>query len=100
MTEITVRILPFPESIITMLAVYNDIGDAAQSVSDIIAAGMVPTTLEMMDAPIIEAVEDSYACGYPRDAAAVLIIEVEGPQKRTAGAGGTGQSDLHGQPLP
>ena len=79
-TEITVRILPFPESIITMLAIYNDIGDAAQSVSDIIAAGMVPTTLEMMDAPIIEAVEDSYACGYPRDAAAVLIIEVEGPQ--------------------
>jgi FAD/FMN-containing dehydrogenase len=41
---------------------------------------MVPTTLEMMDAPIIKAVEDSYACGYPRDAAAVLIIEVEGPQ--------------------
>ena len=79
-TEITVRILPFPEAIITMLAVYNDIGDAAQSVSDIIAAGMVPTTLEMMDAPIIEAVEDSYACGYPRDAAAVLIIEVEGPR--------------------
>ena len=79
-TEITVRILPFPESIITMLAIYNDIGDAARSVSDIIAAGMVPTTLEMMDAPIIKAVEDSYACGYPRDAAAVLIIEVEGPQ--------------------
>ena len=79
-TEITVRILPFPESIITMLAIYGDIGDAAQSVSDIIAAGIVPTTLEMMDAPIIEAVEDSFACGYPRDAAAVLIIEVEGPQ--------------------
>lgn len=79
-TEVTVRILPFPESIITMLAIYNDIGDAARSVSDIIGAGMVPTTLEMMDAPIIKAVEDSYACGYPRDAAAVLIIEVEGPQ--------------------
>lgn len=79
-TEITVRILPFPASIITMLAIYNDIGDAARSVSDIISAGMVPTTLEMMDAPIIKAVEDSYACGYPRDAAAVLIIEVEGPQ--------------------
>ena len=79
-TEITVRILPFPASIITMLAIYNDIGDAARSVSDIISAGMVPTTLEMMDAPIIKAVEDSYACGYPRDAAAVLIIEVEGAQ--------------------
>ena len=79
-TELTVRILPFPESIITMLAIYNDIADAARSVSDIITAGMVPTTLEMMDAPIIKAVEDSYACGYPRDAAAVLIIEVEGPR--------------------
>jgi len=77
-TEVTVRILPSPADIITMLAIYNDIGDAARSVSDIIAAGMVPTTLEMMDAPIIKAVEDSYACGYPRDAAAVLIIEVEG----------------------
>lgn len=78
-TEITVRILPLAEKIITMLAIYNDIGDAAHSVSDIISAGIVPTTLEMMDSKIIEAVEDSYACGYPRNAAAVLIIEVEGP---------------------
>ena len=78
-TEITVRILPLSESIITMLATYDSIADAARSVSDIISAGILPTTLEMMDAMIIKAVEDSYACGYPRDAAAVLIIEVEGP---------------------
>jgi len=78
-TEITVRILPLSESIITMLAAYDSIVDAARSVSDIISAGILPTTLEMMDAMIIKAVEDSYACGYPRDAAAVLIIEVEGP---------------------
>jgi glycolate oxidase subunit GlcD len=78
-TEITVRILPLSESIITMLATYDSIVDAATSVSDIISAGILPTTLEMMDAMIIKAVEDSYACGYPRDAAAVLIIEVEGP---------------------
>jgi glycolate oxidase subunit GlcD len=77
-TEITVRILPKAEAIKTMLAIYNDIADAAQSVSAIISAGIVPTTLEMMDNPIINAVEDSYTCGYPRDAAAVLIIEVEG----------------------
>ena len=77
-TEVTVRILPLPETIITLLVVYDDIADAARSVSDIISAGILPTTLEMMDAPIINAVEDSYACGYPRDAAAVLIIEVEG----------------------
>ena len=78
-TELTVRILPLPETIITMLAVYDDVAEAAQSVSDIIAAGIVPATLEMMDTLIIQAVEDSCACGYPRDAAAVLIIEVEGP---------------------
>ena len=77
-TEVTVNILPLPETIITLLVIYDDIADAARSVSDIMSAGIVPTTLEMMDAPIINAVEDSYACGYPRDAAAVLIIEVEG----------------------
>ena len=78
-TEVTVRILPKPEKVITQLVVYDDIAAAARSVADIIAAGIVPATLEMMDAPIIRAVEESLACGYPRDAAAVLIVEVEGP---------------------
>jgi glycolate oxidase subunit GlcD len=78
-TEITVRILPQTEKVITMLAIYDTIADAAKSVSGIISAGILPNTLEMMDATIIKAVEDSYSCGYPRDAAAVLIIEVEGP---------------------
>jgi glycolate oxidase subunit GlcD len=77
-TEVTVRILPLPETIITLLIVYDDIADAARSVSNIMSAGILPTTLEMMDEPVINAVEDSYACGYPRDAAAVLIVEVEG----------------------
>jgi glycolate dehydrogenase FAD-linked subunit len=81
LTEITVRILPLAKKIITLLVIYDDIADAARSVSDIISAGIVPATLEMMDKPIINAVEDSYTCGYPRDAAAVLIIEVEGPDK-------------------
>ena len=78
-TEVTVRILPKPESVITMLAIYDSVHDAASSVSAIIAQGIVPATLEMMDQPIICAVEDSFPSGYPRDAAAVLIIEVEGP---------------------
>jgi D-lactate dehydrogenase (cytochrome) len=78
-TEVTVRIMPKPEKVMTQLVVYNTVDDAARSVADIIAAGIVPATLEMMDSPIIRAVEDSYVCGYPRDAAAVLIIEVEGP---------------------
>ena len=78
-TELMVRIMPKPEAVITLLAVYDAIADAARSVADITSAGIVPATLEMMDAPIIQAVEDSFTCGYPRDAAAVLIIEVEGP---------------------
>ncbi|NDK16280.1 MAG: hypothetical protein AUJ96_25885 [Armatimonadetes bacterium CG2_30_66_41] len=78
-TEVTVRLLPKPESVVTLLVVYDDLASAAQTVSDIIAAGIVPATLEMMDAPVLEAVEKSVKCGYPLDAAAVLIIEVDGP---------------------
>ncbi|MBM3333363.1 FAD-binding protein, partial [Candidatus Sumerlaeota bacterium] len=78
-TEITVRILPRPESVRTLLAIYDSVADAARSVSGIIAKGIVPATLEMMDALVMRAVEESMKCGYPPDAAAVLIIEVEGP---------------------
>ena len=78
-TEITVRILPSAESVVTLLAVYDQVADAARSVSEIIAEGIVPASLEMMDAPVMRAVEESYPCGYPLDAAAVLIIEVDGP---------------------
>ncbi|MBT8360173.1 MAG: FAD-binding oxidoreductase, partial [Deltaproteobacteria bacterium] len=77
-TEITVRITPKTESVITMLAIYDDMSHAARSVADIMRAGIVPLTLEMMDNTIIQAVEKGGSCGYPIDAAAVLIIEVEG----------------------
>ena len=77
-TEITVRILPEAEGIITLLAVYDRVEDAARTVTEIMDAGIVPTTLEMMDTPIMRAVEESTPCGYPLDAAAVLIIEVDG----------------------
>ena len=79
-TEIVCRILPKPETVVTMLAVYDSLLDAARSVSAIIARGIVPATLEMVDGPITRAIEQSLACGYPMDAAAVLIIEVEGPE--------------------
>ncbi|KKK71535.1 hypothetical protein LCGC14_2912940, partial [marine sediment metagenome] len=78
-TEMVLRILPLVESVVTLLVVYDDVADAARSVSDIIAAGIVPATLEMMDATVIRAVEESKPCGYPLDAAAVLIAEVDGP---------------------
>ena len=77
-TEMVLRILPLAESVVTLLVVYDDVADAARSVSDIIAAGIVPATLEMMDATVIRAVEESKPCGYPLDAAAVLIAEVDG----------------------
>ena len=77
-TEITVRIIPKTESVITMLAIYDDVSNAATSVAEIMRAGIVPLTLEMMDNTIIQAVEKGGPCGYPIDAAAVLIIEVEG----------------------
>ncbi len=77
-TEITVRVTPMTESVITMLAIYDNIPDAANTVKEIISTGIVPNTLEMMDNTIIQAVEKGGSCGYPTDAAAVLIIEVEG----------------------
>lgn len=77
-TKVIVRILRSPETVKTMLAIYDSIDDASDTVSAIVAAGMVPATLEMMDNPVIQAVEDSMAAGFPRDAAAVLILELDG----------------------
>lgn len=77
-TEIVCRIMQLPESTRTMLAIYDSIDEASRTVSDIVAAGIVPATLEMMDNPVIRAVEESLRAGYPTDAAAVLIIELDG----------------------
>ncbi|RJP23921.1 MAG: FAD-binding oxidoreductase [Candidatus Abyssobacteria bacterium SURF_5] len=80
-TEIICRILPLPRATRTMLAVYDATEDAGQTVSDIIAAGILPATLEMMDNLVIRAVEESLHAGYPTDAGAVLIIEVDGVEE-------------------
>lgn len=77
-TEVTVRIVRLAEGVKTLLAIYDSIEQGAHSVSAIVAAGMVPATLEMMDQLVIRAVEDSIHCGLPTDAATVLIIEVDG----------------------
>jgi glycolate oxidase subunit GlcD len=77
--DVTVRLTPNPEGIRTMLADFTTVDDAARATSAIVAAGILPAALELMDHGIIEAVESSiYAAGYPRDAAAVLLIEVDG----------------------
>src|SRR5438093_8277609 len=78
-TEITIRLLPKPQAVKTLLAAFHSVEDCSQSVSDVIAAGIVPSALEFVDAKTIEAVEASvYKAGYPRDAAAALLIEVDG----------------------
>jgi glycolate oxidase subunit GlcD len=78
-TEITVRLEPLPESVRTMLADFSSVRSASEAVSSIIASGIVPAALEMMDRACVAAVEASiYAAGYPTDAAAVLLVELDG----------------------
>jgi glycolate oxidase len=77
-TRIAVRLTPNPPAVRTLLLDFAAIDDAAATVSGIIAAGIVPAALEMMDAEITRAVEDFVGAGYPRDAAAVLLVELDG----------------------
>ena len=77
-TRIAVRLTADPPVIRTLLLDFESIEDAAATVSGVIAAGVVPAALEMMDAEITRAVEDFVGAGYPRDAAAVLLIEIDG----------------------
>jgi glycolate oxidase subunit GlcD len=79
-SEITVRLEPLPEAIETLLAIFDDVPSACRLVGRIIRSGLVPAALEVVDRNTIEAVEASvYAAGLPRDAGAVLIIELDGP---------------------
>ncbi len=78
-TAATLRLEPVPEAVTTMLAVFETVADATATVSGIIAAGIVPAALEMMDRTIVEAVEAAFHFGFPTDAGAVLIIEIDGP---------------------
>ncbi len=77
-TRITVRIMRSPEAVKTFLAIYDSVEEAGQTVSDIIAEGIIPATLEMMDKLVIKAVEQAVHAGYPLDAETVLIIELDG----------------------
>ncbi len=78
-TEITVRLLPTPGAVETLAALFDDINDASRAVSAIIAEGMLPAALEMVDREAIIAIEGSvYAAGLPTDIGALLIIEFDG----------------------
>ncbi len=83
-TKIIVRIVPLPEAVKTMIAVFDAMDDASNAVSHIIASGVVPAAIEMMDQVILQAVEADTPVGYPMDAAAVLLIEAEGLRESVA----------------
>ncbi|MBI2926126.1 MAG: FAD-binding protein [Verrucomicrobia bacterium] len=77
-TRVLVRLVRAPQAYKTMLGVFESVADASQTVSDIIAAGIIPGALEMMDQLITQAVEAAYHFGFPLDAGAVLIVELDG----------------------
>jgi glycolate oxidase subunit GlcD len=80
-TEATVKLLPIPAAVRTLLADFMDVDDASRAVSAIISAGMLPAALEMMDNAIIRAVEASvFTAGLPIDAQAVLLVELDGSE--------------------
>ncbi|CAN5347593.1 FAD-linked oxidase C-terminal domain-containing protein [soil metagenome] len=77
-TEVTVRILPKPETARAALIGFADIRAAGQCVADVIAAGIIPAGMEMMDRPAIHAAEAFVHVGYPLDVEALLIVEIDG----------------------
>lgn len=77
-TKLIVRLTRDPVAYRTMLGVFNSVHDATQAISNIIGEGIVPAALELMDQGIIEAVEAAFHFGFPLDAAAVMLIEVDG----------------------
>ncbi len=77
-TRVLVNLIPAPQSWRTLLGVFSSVDDASQAVSDIIASGIVPAALEMMDQLITQAVEAAYKFGFPLNAGALLIVELDG----------------------
>lgn len=77
-TKVWVRLTRDPEGVRTMLAVFESVDDATAAISQIIGAGIIPAALEMMDQGILEAVEAAFHFGFPLDAQAILLIEVDG----------------------
>jgi glycolate oxidase len=78
-TRATVRLLRRPESVRTLLAAFPSIAEASRAVSEIVASGVIPAALEMMDSVVVEALEAAFGFRYPPGAGALLVIEAEGP---------------------
>jgi glycolate oxidase len=77
-TEATVRLLPLPEAVRTTLAIFESVEAASEAVSGLIGGGLVPAALEMMDRLALSAIEAAFHAGYPPEAGAVLLVEVDG----------------------
>jgi glycolate oxidase len=77
-TEITVKLTRKPEAVKTLLAIFDDIADAPETVAELTARAITPAACEMMDGWTLRAIEDFVHAGFPRDSAAVLLIEIEG----------------------
>src|SRR2546422_6722118 len=75
-TKIVVRILKKPQAVKTVLAVFDEIDRASEAVSAVIGRGLVPAAMEMIDHLTIQAVEGAFGCGYPRDAAPALLVQL------------------------
>ena len=78
-TKVTVRLLRIPEKVTTILAAYASTDDCADTVAEITGRLITPVAVEMLDGPMLRMVEEATHAGYPMDAAAVLLIELEGP---------------------
>jgi len=77
-TEVTVKLLPLPAVAKVILASFDDVATAGQAVSDVIANGIIPAGMELMDNAAIKAADDFVHAGYPHDAAAILLCEIDG----------------------
>lgn len=88
-TEVTLRLLRRPEAVQLVLAAFDSTDQAGAVVSDIVAAGMLPAAMEIMDHLSIQAVEDAVHAGYPKQAGALLLVELDGPQAEVEALIGT-----------
>jgi glycolate oxidase len=77
-TKVVVKLLPKPASVVTLLAAFDTVEQASETVSSIIGAGIIPAAMEMMDQLCVQAAEAGFQCGYPPDAGAVLLVELDG----------------------
>jgi glycolate oxidase len=80
-TEITLRVVPQPETVQTLLVTFDDLDNTARAVSDIIGSGILPVSMELLDKITINAIEDAIRLGLPRQAEGLLLIEVDGTQE-------------------